>query len=79
MRSCKAFGAMDKNDMIIYRERDTTHKRFKIELMNCFLNELTKKTCIKSKIDYTKPQAIPCGFIVCSKGAKKGQKCRKPL
>nr|DAP96526.1 MAG TPA: hypothetical protein [Caudoviricetes sp.] len=33
--------------------------------MNCFLDELTKKTCIKSKILYTRPQATACGFFVC--------------
>nr|DAF62142.1 MAG TPA: hypothetical protein [Siphoviridae sp. ctHNg1] len=43
--------------------------------MNCFLNELTKKTCIKSKILYTRPQAQACGFFVCNNKSSDRNHC----
>ena len=43
-----------------------THKRFKIELMNCFLNEMTKNLYETKNIVY-QPQAQACGFFVCLK------------
>nr|DAS47815.1 MAG TPA: hypothetical protein [Caudoviricetes sp.] len=42
-----------------------THKQFKIELTNCFLKDLTKNLYETKNIVH-QPQAIACGFFVCS-------------